>query len=100
ERRALRRALFAVLEAALPFQHRPAAEIVLRQLGEDRAEFHLAVAQRAETAGAVDPGLKTGIHPLAAAWVEFGILGMKHSYPLMIHVDEGEIVEPLQGQMD
>src|ERR1700675_3354735 len=34
ERRALGRTLFAVLDAAFPFQHRPAVKAVLGQLGE------------------------------------------------------------------
>src|ERR1700690_3868874 len=53
ERRALVRALLAVLDAAFPFQHRPAVEPVLRELGEDAGEIYLSVAERAEPAGSV-----------------------------------------------
>ncbi len=45
-------AIFGVLEAALPLQDGPAGEVVLRELGEDGAEVDLAVAERAEAAGA------------------------------------------------
>src|SRR4030095_13522749 len=54
---AFARALLGVLDAAFPLQHRPALEAVLRELGKDAAEINLAVAERAEAACPVDPGL-------------------------------------------
>src|SRR5690349_21570130 len=48
ERGALGRAGLRVLQAALPFEHRPAVVVVLRHLREDRAEIDLAVAERAK----------------------------------------------------
>src|SRR5687767_7222410 len=57
ERRTLRGALFGMLQTALPLEHGPAVVAVLRHLREDRLEVDLAVAERAEAPGAVDPGL-------------------------------------------
>src|SRR5437899_9115431 len=63
-------AVLGVLETALPLQHRPAGIIVLGELGEDRLEVHLAVAQRAEASGPIYPRLESTIHALAAVRVE------------------------------
>src|ERR1700689_180445 len=57
------RALFGALDAAFPFQDGPAGEIVLRQLGENCGEIDLAVAERAETAGAINPYLIAAVNP-------------------------------------
>ena len=46
------RAVFRVLEAAFPFDHRPAGKIVARELGEDADEIHAAVSQGTEASGA------------------------------------------------
>ena len=54
-------AVLRMLQAAFPFEHGPGIVIVLRELGEDRAEIDLSVAERTETAGAVDPALVTAI---------------------------------------
>ena len=56
---AFARAVLGMLEAAFPFDHRPAGEVVGGQLGEDRAEVDLAVAERAEAAGALHPGARS-----------------------------------------
>src|SRR5215217_6298225 len=64
ELRAFGRALFGMLDAALPFEHRPARVVVLRELGEDAVEVDLAVAERAKAAGAVDPGLVARVDAL------------------------------------
>ena len=50
ERCAFRRALLGMLEAAFPFEHRPAGIVVARKLREDAGEVDLSVAERAETA--------------------------------------------------
>ena len=99
EGRAFRGALLGMLEAAFPFEHRPGVVVVGGELGEDRAEIDLAVAQRAEAAGAVDPRLVAGIDALAAVRVELGILHVKRLDALVVDVDEGEIVEMLQHEM-
>src|SRR5256884_1443849 len=92
-------AVLGVLETALPLQHRPAGIIVLGELGEDRLEVHLAVAQRAEASGPIDPRLEPTIHALAAGRVELGVLDVEHADPLVIQVDILEIVELLQHEM-
>ena len=96
---AFRRALLAVLEAALPFEYRPAVESVLRQSGKNRAELYLPIAQRTESPGAIHPRLEPGIDALPAARVELGVLGVKHPDARMIDVDELQIVELLQQEM-
>src|SRR5690606_582092 len=99
ERRAFGRAVFGMLEAALPFEDCPGIVAVLRQLGEDAAEINLTVAQGAEASGAVYPTLVAGIDTLASVRVELGILHMERLDPLMVDVDKGEIVQLLQQEM-
>src|SRR5467141_3574221 len=55
-------AVLGVLETAFPFEHRPAGIIVLGQLGENSLEVHLAVAQRMERSGPIDPRLEPTVH--------------------------------------
>src|SRR5262245_56900691 len=55
ERRSLFRTVFAVLDGAFPFEHRPAVVVVHRELGEDRAEIDVAIARRAEAASTIRP---------------------------------------------
>ncbi len=62
-------------------------------------EIDLAVAERAEAAGAVGPGLETAIHALAARRIELRILDVKHSDTLVVDVDVFEIVELLQHEV-
>src|SRR3546814_449062 len=58
EGRAFARAVFGMLQAAFPFEYRPAGIAILCQPGENPAEIELPVAQRAEAAGAIDPALQ------------------------------------------
>src|SRR5881398_2538876 len=99
ELRPFARAILGVLETAFPLQHRPAGIIVLGELGEDRLEVHLAVAQRTEPSGPINPRLETAVHALAAGRVELGVLDVEHANPLVIQVDILEIVELLQHEM-
>src|SRR5260370_15191653 len=99
ELRPLAGAVLRMLDAALPFEHRPAGIVVLRQLREDRLEVHLTVAQRTEPAGAIDPRLEPAIHALAAGRIELGILDVKHADAIVIEVDVLEIVELLQQEV-
>src|SRR6516162_1153116 len=55
----LARTVLGMLQAAFPFEHRPAVVTILSHLREDGAKVHLSVTERAETAGAGHPGLKT-----------------------------------------
>ncbi len=57
ERRAFRRALLRMLQAAFPLQHRPAVVAVLCKLGENADEVHLAIAQRPEASRRVRSSL-------------------------------------------
>src|SRR6185436_1074124 len=74
ERCTLARAVFRVLEAALPFQHGPPGEVVGCHLRENRGEVDLPVAERTEPARALEPGLEAAVHALLAGRVELGIL--------------------------
>ena len=93
---AFARAVFGMLQRAFPFDHGPAVEIVGGHLREDRAEIDLAVAERAEAAGAVDPALIAAIDALPAGRVELGILDVEHLDPVFVDVDVVEIIEALQ----
>src|SRR5258707_5938128 len=99
EWRAFRCALFAALDAAFPFENGPTVETVLRELGKNCFEVYLAVAGRAESSGAIDPGWKAAVHALAAAGAELGVLHVKHFYAVVIEIDEFEIVELVQDEM-
>src|SRR3954468_7944371 len=99
EGRALARAVLCVLQAAFPFEHRPAVEPDRGQPGEDRLEIDLPVAERAEAAGAVDPGLEAGIDALPTARIKLGILDMEGADPLRVDIDEVEVVELLQHEV-
>jgi hypothetical protein len=43
---------FTVLDATLPFKDSPTVEVVLGELGEDRAKVNLTVTRRSKPAGA------------------------------------------------
>src|SRR4051812_10178990 len=61
------RPLLGALDAALPFQDRPAVEVRLGQQGEHPLEIDLPVAEGAKSAGPLDPGLVAAVdtHPAA-----------------------------------
>ena len=92
-------ALFGAFDAAFPFEDGPTGEIVLRQLGKDGGEIDLAVAERTEAAGAIDPRLIAAVDALAAGGAELSVLDVKHLDALVIEVDVFEVVELLQNEM-
>src|SRR6056297_1933250 len=92
----LPRPVLGVLQRAFPFYHRPAVEILLRELREHRAEIDMAVAGRAEPPRPVHPGLVAAVDPLPPGRVQLGVLDMKHFYPLVVDVDVVEVIERLQ----
>ena len=69
------------------------------ELGEDRAEIDVAVAERAEAAGAVRPVGEAGIDALLRRRAELRVLDVKGLDALVIDVDEPDIVEVLQAEM-
>src|SRR5207247_9864772 len=69
------------------------------ELREDRLEVDLAVAERTEAPGAIDPGLEARIDALPAASVELGILDVEGANALRIDIDEGEVVQLLQHEV-
>ena len=87
---AFARAVLGVLQAAFPLQHRPGRIAVLRQLGEDAGEVDLAVAERTEAAGPLNPRRITRINALPAGRIELAVLDVKRLDPLVIDVDELE----------
>ena len=70
-----------------------------RHLREDRREVDLPVAERAEAAGAVDPGLEAAVDALPAGRVELGILDVEDLDALVVDVDVVEVVELLQHEV-
>src|ERR1700679_1153202 len=85
---ALARRDLRMLQAAFPLVHRPASEIIGRELGEDRLEIDLAVAERPVTPGALEPTFVAAIDALLRSWVELGVLDVEHLDALVIGVDE------------
>src|SRR5271166_4471836 len=96
---ALGRAVLGVLEAAFPLQHRPRRVTVLRHLGEDAGKIDLPVAERAETPRALDPRRVARIDALAPGRIELGVLDVERLDPLVVDVDEVEIIELLQHEV-
>src|SRR5205085_1771574 len=86
ELRAFARAVLRVLERAFPLQHRPAGEVISRELGEDAAEIDLSVAQRAEPACPARPALETAINALPTGGIEFRILDVEGFYARVIDI--------------
>ena len=99
EGRAFGGALFGAFDAALPFEDGPAWKTVLCQLGEDCFEVDLAVAEGAESSGAIDPGLEAAINALATCGAELGVLDVKHLYAVVVEVNVLEIVELLDYEV-
>src|SRR5271157_1543392 len=79
ERRTFARTLFRRLDGTFPLQHRPAGKAVLRQPREDAGKIYLPVAERAEAARAIHPGLIATVHALTRGRIEFGILHVKRA---------------------
>src|SRR5690606_33907527 len=92
----LARAVFGMLQAALPLNDSPTVEVVCGELRKHSAEIHLTVARRAEASCAVYPWLVARINALAAGRVELRVLDVEHADTLGINVDIVEIVEALQ----
>ena len=88
-----------MLDAALPLQHRPARIVVLRHLAEDRLEIDLPIAQRAEASCAIDPILVAAIHARPSVGPELRILHMKRAHPIVIEVQELQIIQLLQNHV-
>src|ERR1700722_2472310 len=92
---ALARRDLGMLKAALPLVHGPASEIISRELGEDRLEINLAVAERPIAPCALEPSLIAAIDPLLRRRVELGVLDVEHFNAIVIGVDEAQIVHAL-----
>src|SRR3546814_4829720 len=88
-----------MLERAFPLEHRPTRIIIGRHLREDRTEIDLPVAERTEASGPIDPALIPAIDAGPAVGPEFGILDVKAAYPLVIDVEEREIIELLEHEV-
>src|SRR5918996_861317 len=99
ERRPFGCAVLGMLQAAFPLEHRPAAVVVAGELRENAGKVDLAVAERTEPASSVQPGLEARIHALMRARIELGVLDVKRLDPLMVDVDEAEVIELLQQKV-
>src|SRR5208337_4575307 len=95
----LARPVLRMLQAAFPFEHGPRRIAVLRHLGEDAAEIDLPVAERPEASRPIDPGRIARIDALPAGRIELGVLDVERLDPLVVDVDELEIVELLQHEV-
>src|SRR5271166_246893 len=91
--------VFRVLETALPFQHRPGGIAVLRHLGENAGKIDLPVAERTEAPGPLDPRRIARIDALPSVRIELRVLDVERLDPLVVDVDELEIVELLQHEV-
>src|SRR5262249_30208274 len=96
---ALARAVLPVLDRAFPLEHRPAVVTVDGETREDGAEVDVAVAEGAEAPGAVGPVREARIDALLRRRPEFGVLDVKRLDPLVIDVDEADVVERLQPEV-
>src|ERR1700733_3905377 len=96
---ALARRRLGMLQAAFPLVHGPAREIISRELGEDRLEINLAVAERPIAPGALEPSLIAAIDALLSGRIELGVLDVEHLDAVVIGVDEAQIVHALLDVM-
>ena len=85
-----------VFQATLPFQHRPAREIILCELAEDRFEIDLPVPQGTETPGTIEPRLVTAIGTATATGVVLSVLDVKRFNAGMVNIDKSKIIHLLQ----
>src|SRR5690348_11712286 len=88
-----------MFEAAFPVEHGPARIIVLRKFTEHALEIDLAVAERAEASGPLQPILVAAIYARAAVRMVLGILDVERANALVVDVDEGEVVQLLQDEV-
>ena len=72
---------------------------MVRQPGENPAEIDLPVAQRAEPPGALGPRRVGAIDPGAPGGAKLGVLDVERLDPLVVDVDERQIVELLQHEV-
>src|SRR5271166_725236 len=91
--------VFRVLETALPFQHRPGGIAVLRHLGENAGKIDLPVAERTEAPRPFDPRRIARVDALPPGRIELGVLDVERLDPLVVDVDELEVVELLQHEV-
>src|SRR5215467_13232419 len=99
ERRTFTRAVFRVLDAALPFKHGPTGVVVGRHLRKDRGEIDLPVTERAEPARTLEPRLETAVHALLAGRIELGILHVEDLDAVVVVVDVVQVVQLLQDEV-
>src|SRR5437763_7859732 len=99
ERRAFSRALFAALQAAFPFEDRPARKIILCELGKNCSKVNLTVTKRAEAPSARNPGLIASVDALSATRPKLGIFHMKHLDAFVVNVYVLQVIELLQDEM-
>ena len=88
-----------VLQTALPFQHGPAVIAVACQAIENAAKIDLAVTDAPKTPGTIEPILIAAIGPAHGAGGEFGVLDVKRTNPLMVAIDEAEVVQMLEQKV-
>src|SRR5689334_9064936 len=91
-------AVLPVLDRAFPLEHRPAGVSIDGKAGENGAEVDIAVAERPEAPGAVGPVREARIDALLWRWPEFGVLHMEGLDPLVVDVDEANVIERLQPE--
>src|SRR5262245_11964810 len=92
---ALPRAVVRILQATLPFQDSPAVIAIPCQTIEDPAKIDLAIADAAKTTGPIKPVLIAAIDPACGTWCELCVLDVEGTDPLVIAIDEAEIVHLL-----
>ena len=85
-----------VFQATLPFQYRPAREIILCELAEDGFEIDLTVPQGTETPSAIEPRLITAIDTTAATGVVLSVLDVKRFNARVVNIDKPKVIHLLQ----
>ena len=91
--------VFRVFDAAFPFQHRPAFEVILGKFAENGLEIDLSVPEGAEASCPIDPALVAAIYALFAGRVEFCVLDMEHADAFVVDIDIFQIIQALQDEM-
>src|SRR5690349_14037941 len=99
EARALGGAVVGVLQAALPFERRPAVIAVTRKTAENAAKVDVTIAEAAKPSRPIEPVGIAAIDAAARTFDELGILDVKRRDAVMVTIDEAKIVEVLQAEM-
>src|SRR5690606_41955822 len=88
-----------MFQRTFPLNNRPAIKIIGSHFGENCTKIDLAIAQRTEAPGTIDPALIPAIDALSTSGVKFRVLDVEHLDAIFANAAIVEIIEALQHRM-